>query len=126
MPKLKAGDTVSCRVKSASIVGPYRSYDEIKSFVIVAVDANGYHLFVPHYCTLHGTITVDQRRCNTLGIDPKYIGEETIYILENIICGVESKQDGLNCKRCLEFFKYAVANQEDGTLLCYSCRSRYH
>ena len=31
-------------------------------------------------------------------------------------------KDGCNCKKCKEFFPYAEANQEDGSLICYSCR----
>jgi len=29
---------------------------------------------------------------------------------------------GHNCKDCGEFYPYAIANQLDGTLICYSCR----
>ena len=126
MPKLHVGDTVSIRVKSGSIVGPYGSYDEIKSFVIVAVDAHGYHLFVPHYWSLSGTIVVDAQRCKSIGIDAKYIDETTVYILEGMISAVNDKKDGMSGKVCQEFFKYAVANREGDTLVCYSCRSRYH
>lgn len=32
------------------------------------------------------------------------------------------KEDGCACKKCKNFFPMAVANQEDGTLICYSCR----
>lgn len=31
--------------------------------------------------------------------------------------------DGMFCRKCKTFYKYAEANQTDGTLLCYSCRS---
>lgn len=31
-------------------------------------------------------------------------------------------KDGCHCKKCKEFFPYAEANQEDGTLVCYTCR----
>lgn len=30
--------------------------------------------------------------------------------------------DGMFCKKCQTFYDFAEANQEDGTLLCYSCR----
>ena len=33
-----------------------------------------------------------------------------------------ANSDGMACKRCLEHYPYAVSNQKDGTLLCYSCR----
>lgn len=39
---------------------------------------------------------------------------------------LEDDRDGLNCKRCKEFYPYAEANQEDGkTLICFSCRNGY-
>lgn len=41
---------------------------------------------------------------------------------------VEEKKinkDGCNCKKCKEFYPYAEANQEDGTLICYSCRKGF-
>lgn len=31
--------------------------------------------------------------------------------------------DGMFCRKCQAFYKYAEANQTDGTLLCYSCRN---
>lgn len=30
--------------------------------------------------------------------------------------------DGFPCRRCRNFYEYAVPNREDGTLLCWSCR----
>lgn len=125
--RLKAGDVISCRVKSALIVSPYRSYDEIKSFVIVATDDRGYYLFVPHYFSLKGTFVLDNYKRAVLGIDPKYVGEEIIHIQENMIASVERKLDGMACRVCREFFPYAEANQDDGTLICFSCRRNpYH
>lgn len=31
-------------------------------------------------------------------------------------------KDGCRCKKCKEYYPYAEANQEDGTLICYVCR----
>lgn len=31
--------------------------------------------------------------------------------------------DGFPCKRCTNFFPYALPNQSDGTLICWSCRN---
>lgn len=122
MPKLKVGDTVSCRVKSATIVSPYRSYDEIKSFVIVAMDEHGYYLFVPHYFLLKTSFVIDKYKIKNLGINKKYLDENAVYIQENLVASVEARGDGMTCKICKEFFPYSVANQEDGTLICFSCR----
>ena len=37
---------------------------------------------------------------------------------------VEKKKvsDGCTCKKCREFYPYAEANQEDGSMVCYGCR----
>lgn len=41
------------------------------------------------------------------------------------VAPVEEKKinkDGCRCKKCKEFYPFAQANQEDGTLICYVCR----
>jgi hypothetical protein len=35
----------------------------------------------------------------------------------------KNEPDGCTCKKCKEFYQYAEPNQEDGTLICYSCRT---
>jgi hypothetical protein len=120
---LKTGDTISCRIKSSLIVSPHNAYDEIKSFVIVAVDEHGYYLFIPHYFYLKDSFTLDISKCKKLDIQQKYLCEEIIYIQENMVAFIESVLDGMNCKICKEYFPYAVANQNNGSLVCYTCKS---
>lgn len=123
MPKLKVGDTISCRVKSALIVSPYKAYDEIKSFVIVATDDHGYYLFVPYYFILKDSFIIDRYKIKNLGIDQKYLDENAVYIQSNMVASVEARNEGVTCKVCKEFFPYAVANQDDGSMMCFSCRA---
>lgn len=33
--------------------------------------------------------------------------------------------DGFPCKKCHNFYPQALANQNDGTLVCWSCRNRW-
>ena len=122
MTKLKPGDRVDCRVKASTIVSPYKSYDEIKTFEIVATDNHGFYLYVPHYYALKGTSIADQYQCKVLGIDKKFLNESIIYVRGNMIASVHETMDGLSCKICREFYQYASSNQSDGTLICYSCR----
>lgn len=122
MTKLKPGDRVDCRVKASTIVSPYRSYDEVKTFEIVACDSHGYYLYVPHYYYLKGTVIADRYKCRNLGIDKKFLNETIIHIQENLIANVQAKMDGMACVVCKEFYPYAQANRGDGTLICYSCR----
>jgi hypothetical protein len=35
----------------------------------------------------------------------------------------EYQDDGCKCKKCGDFYQYAVPNQQDGTLICYNCRT---
>lgn len=123
MTKLKPGDTVECRIKSSAIVSPYHSYDEIKSFEVVAVDNGGCYLYVPHYYLVKGGLPLDAHRAKTLGISKKFLGETIIFISENLISNVREGMDGMPCKICGEFCQFAVANQEDNTFICFSCRS---
>lgn len=37
----------------------------------------------------------------------------------------KKEEDGCVCKKCKEFYPYAEPNQEDGTLVCYGCRTRW-
>lgn len=34
-------------------------------------------------------------------------------------------RDGLDCKKCNDFYQYAESNQDDGTLICFKCRNGY-
>lgn len=123
MAKLKPGDRVDCRVKQAVLVSPYKDFDEVKTFEIIAKDKYGYYLFVPGYYFLKGTTIADKYFCAQLNVDKKFIGENVIYIQGNMIFRVDSVLDGLNCAKCREFFHMAEANQPDGTLICWACRS---
>lgn len=38
---------------------------------------------------------------------------------------IKDGRDGCQCKKCLEMYPYAEPNQEDGTLICFSCRNGY-
>ena len=127
MAKLKPGDRVDCRIKSATIVSPYKNYDEVRTFEIVAKDDHGYYLYVPHYYLLRNTIIADQYRCKNLGIDKKFLDENIIHIQENMIAHIQFKLDGMSCAVCKEFHPYAAANRENDTLICYGCRQNpYH
>jgi NAD-dependent SIR2 family protein deacetylase len=122
MAKLKPGDRVDCRVKQATIVSPYRDYDEVKTFEIVAKDAFGYYLYVPHYWLINGTSKADKYQCKSLNIDKKFLDEKIIYIQESMIYKIHAVLDEMHCSNCGEFFQMATPNQSNGTLLCWSCR----
>jgi len=122
MPKLKPGDRVECRLKDGAIVSPYREYDEIRTFEIVAIEGSGYWLYIPPYVLIKGGKKADQYRSKSLGIDKRFLDVDIYYIQENLISKVVSEMDGTTCAKCGEFYHLAEPNQEDGTLICWSCR----
>jgi hypothetical protein len=122
MTRLKPGDRIDVRIKSATIVAPYSNYDEIKTFEIVSTDEYGYFLYIPHYFYLKETVIAHKSRCQKFGIDKKFIDENIVYIMENMICHVHEHLDGMKCCKCNEFYHYASPNQENETLICWNCR----
>jgi hypothetical protein len=123
MDKLKSGDRVDCRIYQSSIVSPYKEFDEIKTFEIVSVDKYGYYLYVPPYMHLKGSIKADAGQCRYLDIDKKFLDTDIIFIQDNLICRVSSILDGMKCSKCFEFYPLSEANQSDGTLICWNCRT---
>lgn len=127
MTKLKPGDCVNCLIQFNTIVGPYNTdYDEVRTFEIVSRDETGYYLYVPSYTYIKESIKADQYLCRKLSIDKKFIDVQIIYIQEGMIHKIKSILDGCVCTICLEFYSYAVPNQEDGSLICWSCRSNIY
>jgi hypothetical protein len=122
MVRLNPGDRVNCRIKENQITVVYRDYDEVRTLEVIASGDYGYYLYVPCYVTLKETIEIDHRVLKKYGIDPRFLGEEMVHAHESMISDVVQKLDGMACSICKEFFPMAAANQEDGTLICWSCR----
>src|SRR5258708_40122130 len=110
MVRLNEGDKVDCHIKDGAIVSPGEEYDEMKTFEIVSTDNFGYYLYVPHYIYLRGTSTADVYKCRNLGIDSRFLDEQVVYITEGMVGGI-SRQDGMCCFRCKDFFRMAEVNQ---------------
>lgn len=126
MVTLKPGDRVSCKLKESRIVGPYEDHDDIRQFEIIAAKAEyystNYHLFVPHYLTVKGTVKIDRFLIRDLKIHSKFLGEDAICIPEKQICNIKYIMSGLCCVVCGDFYEYAEPNQPDGALICFSCK----
>lgn len=43
----------------------------------------------------------------------------------NVAIQIVNGLDGFPCKKCTNFYPLALPNQEDGTLICWSCRNRW-
>jgi hypothetical protein len=127
MLRLKPGDRVNCRVREGAIVSPVADYDEIRTFEVVAIDADGCFLFVPAYYSIKLTSLISERQIKKHCIDSRFLNEEMTYVVEDLICQVIDRLDGISCSICKEFFPMATGNQDDGTLICFTCRqNRYH
>lgn len=126
MTQLKPGDIVVCRIKNNKIVSPYSSYEEEIALEIIALDYKGYFFYVPRHYSLKNTNIINDYDIKSLQIDKKFLGSHMVYTIEGNIAKVQSILDGMRCCVCQEFFKYAEANQEDGSLKCWSCRNYRH
>jgi hypothetical protein len=105
------------------IVHSGHKYDCIKVFEIIATDECGYFLYVPEHLYLQGASRIDTTRCKKLGVKPQFFNEMMVYIMENMIDKISQQLDGATCCKCHQFYGYAVGNQPDGTLICFSCRA---
>lgn len=121
--ELKPGDKVNVRLKDRKFVSAYSESDEELTFEIVAVDDKGYFVYVPEYLNLSGSILVNSYNIKSLKINKKFLNSSIIYISSHKVAKVAARLDGCICCKCEEFFNYAVPNQSNGTLICYSCRN---
>jgi hypothetical protein len=127
MAKLNPGDTILCRLKEDAVVNPYNSdFDSVKSFDIIAVDSLGYYLFIPPYTFIKGSVTADLFFIKQVKLDKKFLGDSILYIGEGYVYKIKSQIDGCACVTCKNFYHQAVPNQENGSLICWSCRSDKH
>jgi len=57
-------------------------------------------------------------------IEISVVERKLIYEIWKIV-GWAYEDEPLRCKKCGMIFEYAKPNQEDGTLICYKCRSGF-
>lgn len=127
MATLKAGDKISCRVNDNVIVSPFREANDVKVFEIVAVGEYGYYVFVPHYIYIKDSKLIDARWCKRLEINLRFLDEQMAHITESMVYQIIQILDGMFCNICQQFFAMAAPNQEDKTMVCWSCRlNPYH
>lgn len=123
MAKLKYGDYIECKIKDAVIVSAYAEYDSTKTFEILATDGWGYYIYIPNYFFIQKSLKVDRSFCAKYSIDFKYINEKYIHIAESCVYQITFISDGKACERCRQFTPMAAGNQEDGSFLCFICRT---
>lgn len=118
------GDKVVCHIKDGVIVNTYDDdwQDEV-IFEIICTYGDGYLIYVPVGLFLKDSLILTKENFIKFNADKKFIGSDVYYITDYRITKVHSKLDGLCCVKCGEFYNYAAANQEDGTLICWSCKN---
>lgn len=123
MDKLNPGDCIVCGIRGGHIASPLSSFDEEKDFEIIAKDYKGYFLYVPEYYNMADTIQVSAAHLKSLEINKKFLNCPMFYILDEDVLRVRRILDGKACSDCKQFYPFAQANQEDGKMICWPCRS---
>ena len=123
MSDLKPGDRISCRVRFNCIINPYDpDYDQVKTFEIVSKDDFGCFVYIPYYLYFNDSQIADSYLCKLLNIDNRFMNEKILYVQDKMIYKIVSILDGCFCAMCHEFYQFSEPNQNDGTLICWSCR----
>lgn len=122
----KNGDIVVCKIKSAVIVQSHEDYDEKRSFEIISVNYQGWHIYIPHYLGIKNTTLITKKNHTSLGIKANFIDGEAVFITSSFIVKAALILDGMICYRCNDYFDFAEPNQEHGLFLCWCCRNYRH
>lgn len=122
------GDVVYCRIRGNTIVDPSDKCDGAIPFEVIGKSPDGFYiLYVPKYYNIRHSWKIDESHMDDCKIDKRHQGKQGIAIQLTKICKVirntPTEQDGMICSGCEQFFCMAEANQNDGTLICYSCRN---
>lgn len=126
--KFQIGSNVVCKIKGNSIVLARNDlYDTQLEFEIIGYDTSNskYILLVPNYYSIKNAWNIIEEHLEKFDLDPNLLDHKAIGVFEDKILkckGSISKDDGMFCTRCQEFYPMAEANQDDGTLKCYQCR----
>lgn len=120
----KVGDRVLCKIKGASLVSSYSSdYDEKIELDVIATNYQGYYLYIPPWICIKDTTPITQQNYKSLGIHPKFIDSEALFITGGYVIKVSQTLEGMFCQSCNEYFQWAEVNQSDGSFICWNCRT---
>lgn len=124
-----AGDHVVCKLRSGSLAARHEKSDDRITLTIagrIMLDENTweYVAYVPQYEAglIKSVFKIRPELAKRYGMHPKYVGESGVTLRKNNIIRISHRSDGMQCCKCDEFYDKAEPNQEDGTLICYSCR----
>lgn len=123
------GDHVVCKTRDGVLVARHERSDAKLTLTVIGrqlIDDGvwEYVAYVPEYesGTVSSCFRIRPQFAENFGIQKKYVGELGLTFRRNNVMRLSYRADGLSCSKCEEFFRMAVGNQEDGTLICYSCK----
>jgi hypothetical protein len=122
MARFKPGDKIDCLVKEGVIM-KLDDYDTILTFEVLAIGEYGYYVFVPQYYSIKNTVIINPARCTRYGISLRFLWEQMTHVTENLVYRLNREMDGMCCAKCGDFVLMAGPNRENGTMICYGCRS---
>jgi len=121
-------DIVYCRVRGNTIVPLSKKWDGEIPFKVIGVSPDGFYiLHVPKYYNIRHSWKIEPSHMDDCNIGIQYQGKKAVAVPIEKVCKIIRKtpveQDGMICSGCKKFYYMAEANQSDGTLICYSCRT---
>jgi hypothetical protein len=120
--ELAIGDQVVCHLKDNSIISIYEgAFDLEFIFDIIAAYDDSYIIYIPYDMFVKDSIYINKTNYKLFNLDKKFIDSYVCRISEHKIARVHNKLDGMCCCKCKQFYSMATANQEDKTLICWSC-----
>jgi len=97
---------------------------------VIATKKPGYGTDVILGWMANQTHPKDARSRSQTSLENNYVPNQALYTYGKsvkrtlpVAIRIVNGLDGFPCRRCTNFFPYALPNQDDGTLICWSCRN---
>lgn len=91
--------------------------------VIGVLDDKYYIVLTPDQL---GDFVIDENFIRKYKVDKKFLRKAAAFVREPAVGGrkyIDPYSNTLACNICKEYVPYAIANQDDGTLICWVCRT---
>jgi hypothetical protein len=116
------GDTLIVAVdRFGNVVDREDRYSTYRLDIISKTNV-GWVVYVPSYIAVPHAKKLNEALARKFEIDKKYLGGRMIVVGIDSVHDVIIRTDGTTCIACKKFYPYAEPNQDDKTLICYSCR----
>lgn len=125
------GDFILCRISNDGKIVFDVDFDDnrYQQFLVQPLEVVGlfknYYIVAAPGCT-HAAHIIDEEFLQEHNIEAKFLHETVTFVREIAVGGrryFDPYLNPLSCKICKEYFPYAQANQTDGSLICWVCRT---